>query len=274
MKTPQEWNDAFDTMYNSVTSNKLPGLDAYEKSMFLTQAQEEIILGYFNPRKNKVQEGYDGSIQRQADFSNLTVVKSYPDIKPGSSDEQRKLPGAIFDTRPNNKSVILSDDILLIINESALVNRYNTLPKNGSYSDDSEFTKVRLTVLPVDYDEYSRLMSKPHKRPLQYQAWRLLNTDSSGQNRCDIIVGPSDDIQSYTVRYIKRPHPIIVAPLEDTQINGYSEPIGSEVDEVLHMPIIKRASELAKAVYSGDLQSTIAVGNTSSTELGVIPQSK
>jgi hypothetical protein len=36
-------------------------LDEYEKSVFLTKAQDEVVKAYFSPKTNKSQEGFDGS---------------------------------------------------------------------------------------------------------------------------------------------------------------------------------------------------------------------
>ena len=66
--TNQEFSNEFDILYNNVTSNQAPGLDEYEKSVFLTKAQDQIIKDYFDPRSNKVQSGFDESQRRQIDF--------------------------------------------------------------------------------------------------------------------------------------------------------------------------------------------------------------
>ena len=59
--TNLEFSNQFEVLYNNITSNQAPGLDNYEKSVFLTKAQDEIIKSYFDPRTNKPQEGFDGS---------------------------------------------------------------------------------------------------------------------------------------------------------------------------------------------------------------------
>ena len=69
--TNAEFSNQFDVLYNNIMSNQAPGLDEYEKSVFLTKAQNEIVLSYFNPRGNKYIEGFDGSEERQIDFSML-----------------------------------------------------------------------------------------------------------------------------------------------------------------------------------------------------------
>lgn len=246
--TNQEFSDQFDVLYNNITSNQAPGLDQYEKSVFLTKAQDDIVKSYFNPKLNKSQDGFDGNEVRQIDFSMIMRTKSYTEFTE-----------ATFDNKSNSKRITLEKDIMMIINEFADVTR-----TGGS---------IRLTVIPIDYKEYSRLMSKPFKRPLHYQAWRLL--DSSGDsNTVEIIIGPADELTKYSIRYIKKPRAIILSALEGVTLDGKSEVQECELDPILHPEILQRAVELAKAAYIGDLQSQVALGTNSQTNLGMVSQAK
>ena len=69
-----EFSNEFDVLYNNIMSNAAPGLNEYEKSVFLTKGQEEIVKNYFNPKGNKYGEGMDDSPKRQIDFSELIKV--------------------------------------------------------------------------------------------------------------------------------------------------------------------------------------------------------
>ena len=149
--TNLEFSNQFEVLYNNITSNQAPGLDNYEKSVFLTKAQDEIVKSYFDPRTNKPQEGFDGSEKRQIDFSMILRTKTY---------ESSNFTAATFDIHSNTKKILLDTDIMMFINEFADVTR----PNNTGTGT------VRLTVIPLDYKEYSRLMYKPFKRPLLYQA--------------------------------------------------------------------------------------------------------
>ena len=73
--TNSEFSNEFDVLYQNITSNQAPGLDEYEKSVFLSKAQDEIVKSYFDPKTNKPQEGFDGSEKRQIDFSMLIVTE-------------------------------------------------------------------------------------------------------------------------------------------------------------------------------------------------------
>lgn len=264
--TVEEFSNEFDILYNNITSNQAPGLDEYEKSVFLTKAQDQIVKAYFNPKLNKTQEGFDASERRQIDFSMLIRVETF--------SQSDKLEAAKLDTKSNSKAVNLKGlDILFIL---------------------SEFIKTTankiLVVEPLAYKEYSKLMMKPYKRPLKNQAWRLLNSAADSQSNIglysDLIVGFGEDIASYTIRYVKRPEPIILQDLEDgLTIGGVgAEKNGDdagkvlkrecELDPILHQEILQRAVELAKAAYAGDISSMVALGQNSQTEMGIVAPSK
>ena len=309
--TNPEFNNEFDVLYNNITSNQAPGLDAYEKSVFLTKAQDEIVKAYFDPRSNKVQEGFDSTEKRQIDFSmiirnidysSITIAKTEanPDGnihtlgellntiigtggelllpsehklnsdsflvkvnpsfagKPETCTVSPFIDGG-FDLRDNTKAVVLEKDILMILNEYIQCSRNDI--------------DTRLSVVPINYIEYSRVMSKPYKRPLKNQAWRLLDT-SNGNKKAELIVGPDDTITKYVVRYLKRPRAIRLETFTDVTIDGSGEEQTCELDPIIHPEILQRAVELAKAAYLGDLTSQIALGQTSQTSIGTVIQSK
>jgi len=259
--TSSEFSNEFDVLYNNIMSNQAPGLDEYEKSVFLTKAQDEIIKAYFDSSLNKSQDGFDESERRQIDFSMLVKVAT-PSVTAGAGN---------IDTRSAGVAKVnLPTDALMILNEVVKVTR-------GS------ITGLALQVVPIAYTEYSRLMSKPYKRPLKWQAWRLQTMDG-GTSKADLIANNTDTITGYEVRYLKRPNPIIVGVLEGVTIGGFigcnssgtlvttNATAGSEceLDPILHQEILQRAVELAKAAYTGDLQSQIALGQSSQTNIGAV----
>lgn len=243
--TNQEFSNEFDVLYNNIMSNRAPGLDEYEKSVFLTKAQDEIVKNYFNPKGNKYQEGFDGNEKRQIDFS---MIMRSNKISSGFTD-------GVFDSR--GKVVTINSDVMMILNEYATVTRAQSVGDTNSISE-----TVRLTIVPINYTEYSRLMSKPFKRPLKWQAWRLLTNDGTIK-KAEIIVGPNDTLTAYHIRYIKRPQAIILSNLEGVTLDNKTTAQECELDPILHQEILQRAVELAKAAYTGDLNSNVELGKRS-----------
>lgn len=253
--TAVEFSDAFDVLYNNITSNAAPGLNEYEKSVFLTKAQDELIKNYLNPQGNKYREGFDGSAKRQIDFSKLIEsINITPSVPVDSFDDRARI-------------VTFPEDTFVVINETLLL-------KTGT-------TKVGTRqVIPITYDEYTRLMSKPYKEPLKHQAWRIITGQQTvtGTERSlvELIINNNDlnKTLTYKLRYVRRPNPIIVANLsssvgDNVTVGGLVGPSECELDPVIHEEILQRAVELAKAAYAADqngqvqLQNQMTVGQRS-----------
>lgn len=234
--TLSEFSNEFDVLYNNIRSNQGPGLDEYEKSVFLTKAQSELIKNYFNPKGNKYQEGFDGSQKRQIDFSNLIETFSVTPSLPSPDSFFGNIEGAVQVNWPTN--------MFLPINEVVDVTpRLSTVDK-------------RLQVIPIKFDEYTRLASKPYKQPLKNQAWRIIN----GEDNINLIIGHLNEAKKYHLRYIRHPKPIILENLIGVTIQKIDKATPCELDIEIHHEILQRAVELAKAAYLGDLKSDIELG--------------
>lgn len=270
--TLTEFSNEFDVLYDNA-SNSAPGLDAYEKSVFLTTAQEEIVLSYFSPKQNKPREGFDDSEKRQMDFS--SIIKTYTFDSTGEKNKDggithllEAVDKSIYTGATSKANIGEIPDLLIIVNEFINVDR----PEDSISTTEYERTPniIPLTVVPIMYKEYARLMSKPFKRPKFYQAWRILDNEKDKLTSY-LIAGPKDTITSYSVRYVKKPRPIIIGDTDELKIDGqlYNENKGCELDSILHREIIKRAVELAMAAYSNNVTDKIQLGNLSQTDIGV-----
>lgn len=241
--TTQEFSNEFDVLYNNIMSNQAPGLDEYEKSVFLTKAQSEILKNYFNPKGNKYQEGFDDSEKRQIDFS--TLIKA---VKPSAYAGRSYVK---FDDR--SQLFQMPSDILFVLNETA----FNTV----------DGVNRLINIVPINFDEYSRIISKPYKQPLKNQGWRLFQSAGGVDFISEIIVKTGSTLTNYKVRYVKRPKPIILTNLADTysnvSIEGLTTVTECELDPILHPEILQRAVELAKAAYTGDVKNIVELGQRS-----------
>lgn len=140
--TNKEFSLEFDILFNNIMSGAAPGLNDYEKSVFLTKGQEELIKNYLNPLGNKYQEGVDGSLKRFTDFSSL--IKTYSDSTTNNTI------AAAIDKRA--LVYMLPKDVFVQLNEVL------------------EVGTKEYQIVPISYLEYTRLMSRPYKEPLKGQA--------------------------------------------------------------------------------------------------------
>lgn len=156
--TNAEFSNEFDVLYNSITSNQAPGLDEYEKSVFLTKAQSQLVNEYFNQKVDGVGGGFDGSQRRQYDFSSLIRVEKLYNLN------------TFVERISNNEKVDRRSRVFLF-------------PQNYFFSVNEVISdsKCQYSVLPISYNEYQRLMLKPYSFPVKKGAWRLI-TDKKNCN--------------------------------------------------------------------------------------------
>lgn len=242
--TNEELSNQFSTLLNSYGSVGQFGeqasrqeivLDEFEKSIFLTQAQDIIVKSYYERSLNPQGAGFDDSSRRQADFSSLITVA---DLNPTTTNKPlydvRSVLFQLPTTGDNNTPAVL-----LIVNEK--------LCRMKSGAPIKEYV-----VKPISNAEYDRQMSKAYSKPLKKQAWRLfVNTNTGFDIYSELI--PRDSLGTgeswlYKIRYIKRPRPIILENLPDgLSIDNISTETTCELHPILHMDILMKAVELAAA---------------------------
>lgn len=247
--TCEEFSNTFDTLLNSYNiqadfgegSSKQGAivLDEYEKSVFLTQAQDIIVKSYFDRSLNSQGQGFDDSTRRQIDFSSLIKVE---EGKVHTATERK------YDERSTLYD--LNKDILLMLNEKLIVTtNVNGKSVNKSY-----------VIVPINYKEYDREMSKSYGQPLKKQAWRLFQNNSTGYDIISEIIPrygsiPDGSTCKYIYRYVKRPTPIILVDLpNELSIEGETVKKTCSLNPILHMDILNKAYELAIRTRGGSTQ--------------------
>ena len=124
-----------------------------------------------------------------------------------------------------------------------------------------------ISIIPMNYEEYARLMSKPWKQPLKNQGWRLFQSTGGVDFISEIVIKCNSSLADYKIRYVKRPKPIILANLADeysnVSIEGITTITECELDPIIHSEILQRAVELAKSAYTGDLKNSVELGQRS-----------
>ena len=82
--TVKEMSDSLDSLLNSYSTKAAFGeetskadivLDEYEKSLYLTQAQDIVLKSYFQRNTNSEGNGFDDSEKRQIDFMESTLAR-------------------------------------------------------------------------------------------------------------------------------------------------------------------------------------------------------
>lgn len=231
--TTSEFSNQFDIFYNSIATNAAPAIDLYEKSVYLTKAQLEIVKNYFDPKGNKYGKGFEQSSKRRNDLNQLirnykgtTIISSID----GISDDSK------FFRIPNNTFIIIQEKALVSDSTSCVNNNY-------------------LKVIPKTHDEFNIQEKNPFKKPDKSTIWRLDYYAQTGNNKNVELISPYT-IGEYKMRYIVYPEPIILTdlltayPTEVLTIDGISSEQTCKLSESVHMEILNRAVELATADYN------------------------
>lgn len=230
--TTEEFSDAFDTLVNSAANVDNFGsidstlkFDEYEKSYFLTKAQEEVIRELYTG-KNRFGESFEKTEELRRLLNNLVVTHKQPLSKENYNDL------ALTD---KSYLVPIINDIMYIIYEAVRL-KDDSL---GCYSG------TVVNVQPITHDEYNKIKDNPFRGPTRYKALRLDTNDSKPVNCVEIISKYSCD--EYIVRYLKKLSPIILVDLDDSNvsIDGQTKKHECELNSILHEYILERAVDMA-----------------------------
>lgn len=231
--TTKEFSNEFDIHYNSIATNQAPDLDLYEKSVFLSKAQLELVKGHFNKYGNKYKEGFEESSKRRVDLNQLITTYSTT----LNIDTDKGL-------NPNSVFFPVSVDTMFILNEFAKL-----------ISDDSCINGQYVKVVPKTHDEYNIQIKNPFKKPDKSVVWRL-DHGSFGVVKKNIeLITSEKGIKEYKMRYLKYPDPIILTnldtafPSEGLSIDNKTTEQTCKLDESFHREILDRAVELATMDY-------------------------
>jgi hypothetical protein len=230
--TTTEFSNEFDIYFNSIATNNAPSIDLYEKSVYLTKAQLEIVKNFYTPAGNKYQTGFEGSAKRRTELQEL-ILGAKSNIEITSSDN-------IAD---NSQFFRIENNTFVIIQEQAKVSSSDKCV-NGKYLD----------VVPKTYDEYNVQKDNPFKKPNDKLIWRLdYYSHVGGSKNVELI---SDyTITEYKYRYLKNPEPIVLTnlstlyPGESLSVDGVSTAQTCKLNISLHRQILDRAVELALSDY-------------------------
>ncbi|MBQ7430740.1 MAG: hypothetical protein IJV29_18840 [Butyrivibrio sp.] len=226
--TSQEFSNGFDTLVNSYRRFKdfdkqevLDSIefDEYEKSFYLTKAQEEIVINFYNG-KNPYGDSFESTEEMRRYLESLVKTKVY------SIEEQINGNGV------SNNSIFykLPKDIAFITMEQITYGDESLGCYNGSTA----------TIYPITQDEYSRIKKNPFRGPTKYKAIRL----DCGDNIVELI--SKYKIKDYLIRYLSKPEPIILEDLpNDLTIEGEDKRTECKLNSILHDTILDRAVQIA-----------------------------
>lgn len=216
--TVDEFDLEFDILYNNIASNAAPSIDKYEKSVLLTQAQRDIVIGL-----------YSGRIIQGVSFESTEEARSY--LRELITETTVPIGNSTSYLSKNRYTIELDPDVLFILSEDA----YNAT-ENKHY-----------LVFPTRHDFLYKDIRNPFRGPNEN---RVLRVDCEN----GIHIYSKGVLTNYAYSYIRKPNPIIIGDDNtDLTIDGSSTKFNSEceLNPILHKVILDRAVALAKEAYIG-----------------------
>ena len=232
--TLTDFSNAFDTLLNSYSQSVQFAenasridirLDEYEKSLFLTKAQEELIINLYAGRVFPG-KGFEATEEIREYLAPLVKEKSISVETENSSEQDSEQ-----DPEPEPEKPILGliqftlpPDVWEIV--------YESLTVSGKKCDDD----TSLDVYPVTLDEYNKIKKNPFRGVNNRRALRL------GPAQGKVELDSKFDISEYTIKYLREPTPIVLTDLPDgVEIEGVSEATECKLPSSAHRMILELA---------------------------------
>jgi len=215
--TSIQMQDEFLILYDKITSFDAPGYTDEEISIFLTKAQERVVLDYYTPLGNKYKEGFEETEARRKDLKELVVGTT---LTTAATVQTNVLPNGVFYDLPSNCLYAISEEVTVSSSDTCV---------NGT----------RIRVKPITHDEYALNKKNPFKKPSTELVWRL---DYSGRLH-ELVTDGTYTITSYHLRYLKTPTPIITDA--SVTIEGTTGITDCTLNSILHRRIVDEAVKIA-----------------------------
>ena len=225
--TCKEFSEQFDILLNSYgipvafgQANPLL-FDEYEKSLFLTKAQESVVISLYNG--NLVGDSFEKTEELRRYLSDL--VKTY------STTDEIDGEGLTEDSHFFH----IPEDVLFITYESVLSNDDKLGCAKGSIME----------VVPVTQDELHKTRENPFRGSNKRRVLRLDVEDYT------VELISSFSIDKYQIRYLSKPEPIILIDLPDGLTIGKTDTFPGDKENIcklnpaIHRTILEVAVNLA-----------------------------
>lgn len=234
---------AFDILYNNLSSNQAPGLNEYEKSFLLSQAQLELVQQcYSSASPTALSLEIDEKTRRalaqliKTDIKNVMTLKETKTGIYTATDPDDTLNSYTVTPLTDGDSYFFKtpDRMMYITYESARL-------ADSDLCNNAKFVNC----IPCKQDEFDKTYEDPFKGPTSKRVLRL-DIDN------DIVeIVSSYPLDKYKVRYVERPHPIILADLSDYEetIDGEYSENACQLDESIQNMIVSIAANKAKQLW-------------------------
>lgn len=290
--TTQEFSEQFDTLYNQQyymmfsVQNPL-ALDEYEKSLYLTKAQENIVETLYRAGYG-IPEGFEKTEYARRILAPLVLnIDGWEAIPENmTSKDPNYVPDPdmlnyVTNIVPKIKTTANSYIFLIpdpgMYDDNLLLGIYGIIYEQATFGGEDACASGRVAdIVPVKHDELHRILRNPFRGA---SLRRVLRVDHSGEffdingeentntpppyrlfysvmrtvlpewHGYAIELISKYPIARYFARVIRKPYPIILVSLDDDSpsIEGFKNKMECELNPAVHKTILEEAVKLALA---------------------------
>lgn len=234
--TKQEFLDNFYLQYDEISDLAAPGFTPLELSNIASKVQEDLVTTKYNPKSNRLQEGFEETEKRTQDLGELVRYKSFTTFTPGFFDNsvQVVLPNTLVTVGPTD----FSDVYWYTIYEDVTSNILDcTIPSNTT-----KYVKPR--VVDTTNGELGVVVRDPHRKPyIQGNTGKVLRLRNEGRKHI-LITDGSFNITSYNVGYVRKPIPIDLTTGLNNQVSELADSVHRELLEMVISFCLKSTQQL------------------------------
>lgn len=272
--TTKEFSDQFDALYNQqyyvLFSMQNPvALDEYEKSLYLTKAQENVVETLYRAGYG-IPEGFEKTEYARRILSPLVLNVEGLEFIPENFDSGLEIytlaVKAQHTKTSENSQLFIIPDQRFQSGEETFLGIYGIIYEQATFGGDDPCASGRVAdIVPVAHDDLHRVMRNPFRGP---SIRRVLRVDHSGE----FITGSSPEssqiseilreqkfyvieliskypVAKYFARVLRKTLPIILVSLDDDSpsIEGFKDKMECELNPAVHKTILEEAVKLALA---------------------------
>ncbi len=211
----QSFLDNFYIEYDSMADLASPGFNPIELSVIVSKCQEDLIINTYNPKSNRLQEGFEETEKRTQDLGELVKYTSFTTFTAGFFNNSVDI--VLPNTQITNTPTDFSDVYWFTIYEGCVSDVLDCTIKNNTT------VYVEPYINSVSHAALQLALQDPFRRPyMKSNESRVLRVRHEGRKHT-LITDGTFNITKYNVGYIKKPTPIDLTTLLTSPVSQLSD---------------------------------------------------
>ncbi len=213
--TKQNFLDSYYLQFDEFYDLSTPGFTPAELSNIVSKVQEDLIVTKYNPKSNRLQEGFEETEKRIEDLGELVKYKTYNTFTASFFDNSVEviLPNTLITSGPTN----FSDVYWFTIFEDTKTDRLDCTIVNNT----TIYVKPKIS--DITHGELKISLQDPFRKPyVKANEGKILRVRAQGRKHI-LITDGTFNISEYKIGYVRKPVPIDLTTNLTNQVSELSD---------------------------------------------------